>query len=383
MLKTRAIQIFEEYIQSEKTREHYMYNLIRFAIHNNLESVDLILSLDSEELKQKVEDYVILFKNKGKSPNYIRVIIFSIQSFCDSNDKMGINWKKIRRLLGKKQRPRKSRPYTTSEIKRMLNSVKSLGNKALILFLSASGVRRGAIPELKIKHLKTMSNGCLAVTVYADSDEEYTTFINKEASDALTLYLEERKHNGENIEPDHPVFRAKYTDAKVKPKIFSEPSISNLIFRAKTNAGINFDNSPNLLCHAFRRRFNTILKLNKEANNPLIERLMGHDMKLDNSYFQPTLENLFEEYQKGMSDLTIDDSERLLVERVSIEAERTQLEQERQNNKELESRMATYEKNQNEMIHVMNMIKNGDAILIGMNDDEIKIKLTPKCKVKN
>lgn len=64
MLKTRAIQIFEEYIQSEKTREHYMYNLIRFAIHNNLESVDVILSLDSEELKQKVEDKELRIKKK-------------------------------------------------------------------------------------------------------------------------------------------------------------------------------------------------------------------------------------------------------------------------------------------------------------------------------
>ncbi len=88
-MKTRAVQIFEEYIQSEKTREQYMYNLKRFTIFNNLESVDLILSIDSEELKQKIEDYVILFKNKGNSSSYIRTIIFSIQSFCESNDKMG------------------------------------------------------------------------------------------------------------------------------------------------------------------------------------------------------------------------------------------------------------------------------------------------------
>ncbi len=53
-MKTRAIQIFEEYIQSEKTREQYMYNLKRFAIFNKSESIDLILSIDREELKQKL-----------------------------------------------------------------------------------------------------------------------------------------------------------------------------------------------------------------------------------------------------------------------------------------------------------------------------------------
>lgn len=222
MLKTRAVQIFEQYIQSEKTKVHYRYHLDRFVDHYQLDSLDSILSIGNEELKEKIEDYVILFKNHGKSPNYIRVIIFSIQSFCDSNDKMGINWKKIRKLLGKKQKPRKSRPYTTSEIKRMLHSVKDLRNKSLILFLSASGVRRGAIPELQMKDLKQMPNGCLAVTVYEGSDEEYTTFINKESNDALTLYFEQRKHDGEIINLNHPVFRGKYTDATAKPKRVAE-----------------------------------------------------------------------------------------------------------------------------------------------------------------
>ncbi len=355
-MKTRPVQVFEEYIQSEKTREQYMYNLKRFAIYNKLESVDEILSIDSEELKQKIEDYVILFKNEGKGSSYIRTITFAIQSFCESNDRMGVNWKKIRKLC-KKQKPRKSRPYTTPEIKRMLNGVKSLRNKALILFLSASGVRRGAIPPLNIKDLKQMPNGCLAVTVYEGSDEEYLTFINKEANDALTLYFEERKYNGENLEINHPVFRERCGDATSKPIRLSEASITDIIVRAKTNAGVNFDNSPNLLCHAFRRRFNTILKLSKESNAPLIERLMGHDMKLDNAYFQPTEENLFKEYQKGMRDLTIDDSERLLVERANIEAEKTQLEKEIQNNRELETRMAEYEKNQTKLIDALTAIK--------------------------
>jgi integrase/recombinase XerD len=222
--------------------------------------------------------------------------------------------------------------------------------------------------------LKQMPNGCLAITVYEGSDEEYLTFINKESSDALTLYFEQRKHDGEIINLTSPVFREMSSDATVKPKRLSEASVTDIIVRAKINAGINFDNSPNLLCHAFRRRFNTILKLNKEANSPLIERLMGHDMKLDNAYFQPTFEDLFKEYQKGMSDLTIDDSERLLVERVTLEAERTQLEKERQNNKELETRMANYEETQSKLVEALRMVQNGYAIekIVG---DRIELRL--------
>ncbi|MBI1663019.1 MAG: tyrosine-type recombinase/integrase [Nitrosopumilus sp.] len=253
------------------------------------------------------------------------MILFALQSFCDANDIEGVNWKKIRRLLGKKQKPKKSRPFTTDEIKLMLGVTKELRSKAILLFLSSSGVRREALTELKIGHLKEMPNDCLAVTVYADTDEEYITFINKEAKEALTRYFEKRKKDGESLDPDHPVFRTKYTLAISKPKVVSEKTVSNLVHRAKTNSGINLNDEANMLCHAFRRRFNPILKLNNNANNPLIERLMGHDMKLDNAYFQPTIENLFEEYQKGVSNLVIDDKERVLEEKKKVEQEKEEL----------------------------------------------------------
>ena len=327
MESARSVLIFEQYIQSPKTREQYRYHIEKFVNHYQLSSFDSILSLESEELKQKIEDYVILFKNRGKSHNYIRIIIFALQSFCDSNDKFGVNWKKIRKLLGKKQKPKKSRAYTTDEVKRMLHSVKDLRSKALILFLSASGVRRGAIPELKIKHLKEMPNDCLSVTVYGDSNEEYITFLNKESKEALTLYFERRKKDGEHLDLEHPVFRNKYVLGIERASVLSEKSVSNIISRAKKNSGLDIDDSPNLLCHAFRRRFNTVLKLNREANYSLIERLMGHDMKLDNSYFQPTLDDLFNEYQKGMSDLMIDDKERIMQEKKHIESKKIQLDQ--------------------------------------------------------
>ena len=374
-MKSRVIEIFENSIDSKKTLDLYNFHLKKFAGHNNLESVDQILSIDNQELKEKVQDYVLLFKNNGKSPSYIRGITFSIQSLCDSNDKMGINWKNIRKLVGKKIRSKKSRPYTTTEIKRMLNSVRDLRNKALILFLSASGVRRGAIPDLKMKNLKQMPNGCVGITVYDGSDEEYLTFINKEANDALSIYLEQRKHRGEVITPNSPVFTSQCTNNYSKTKPISEFSISMMIGRAKKNAGINFDHAPNLLCHAFRRRFNTILKLTQNCNGPLIERLMGHDMKLDNSYFQPTEEQLFQEYCKGMADLTIDDSERLLAERKSIEVEKSKLDLEIQHNKEIKEQVNLLTVNQAKMNRIMNMIMNGDVVLVSKNNEKITLDL--------
>lgn len=220
-----------------------------------------------------------------------------------------------------------------------------------------------------------MSNGCLAVTVYEGSNEEYVTFINKESNNALSLYIEQRKHRGEIITNDSPVFTAQYTNGTTKAKPISEASISNMILRTKINAGVNFDGAPNLLCHAFRRRFNTILKLNKESNSPLIERLMGHDMKLDNSYFQPTLDDLFAEYQKGMADLTIDDSERLLAERKSIEAQKSEIEVQKQEQRSMKEQMNILAENQAKMNHIMEMIARGDVILVDKNNEKITLDL--------
>ncbi len=53
---------------------------------------------------------------------------------------------------------------------------------------------------------------------------------------------------------------------------------------------------------------------------------MGHKRGLDGSYFKPTKDELFAEYQKGMADLMINDSERVLAEKKKIEIDRTEIE---------------------------------------------------------
>ena len=62
-----------------------------------------------------------------------------------------------------------------------------------------------------------------------------------------------------------------------------------------------------------RKRFNTIVKLRPDCNLSLAERLLGHSqtIKLDNAYFKPTDDQLFEEYLKALPDLMIDEKYRL------------------------------------------------------------------------
>ena len=64
--------------------------------------------------------------------------------------------------------------------------------------------------------------------------------------------------------------------------------------------------------HAFRKRFNIVLKLNNDINVNIAEKLMGHSVKiqLDNSYLpisDPRVtEEMFKEFKKAIPELTVD-----------------------------------------------------------------------------
>ena len=52
------------------------------------------------------------------------------------------------------------------------------------------------------------------------------------------------------------------------------------------------------------------MKLNNNVNDNAIEKMMGHTNGLDGTYLQITPDRLFEEFYKGVTDLTIDSTAR-------------------------------------------------------------------------
>ena len=70
------------------------------------------------------------------------------------------------------------------------------------------------------------------------------------------------------------------------------------------------------IVYGMRKRFNTILKSNSKINMSIAEKIFGHSasIPLDNHYFKPTLDVMFEEYQKAISDLVIDETSKLKLE---------------------------------------------------------------------
>ncbi len=306
--------------------------------------------MNSKMLQEMVEDYVMEKKSQGKARSTIKTPISALELFCDAND-LAINWKKIHRLLPAQKKKSGSRSYSTEQVQKMLQATTNLRNKAIIHFLASSGVRIGALPELKIKHIRNMPQGCKVVTVYPDDVEEYFTFLTSEASQAIDDYLDKRIHDGEHLDPEHPLFREHYAIGIAKPKHLVKVSIQAIIDRILRRAGIRFGRDGSRrdvqLDHGFRKRWNTIVKTTDGVKIILAEKMFGHStptIPLDETYVDASIEKLFEEFKKVIPELTIDDSERLKFKNEKLEKENTEIEIRSARIDALERRMRIMEK---------------------------------------
>jgi len=311
----RSLLLFYSAIKSEKTKKQYDRYLEDFRKYFMIKNYDKLSQIESKKLQEMIEDFVMYHKSQNKSASFIAGKISALKLFFSMNDII-LNWDKLRKMLPEKTKPSGNQPYSTEQLQILLKNTAYPEYKALIHFMSASGVRVGCFEELKIKDLSDMPNGCKSVKVYADTVDEYVTFIHQEAVDSLNEYLQLRKRKGEQITNDSWVFCSPNDNNKPHPA----DSITSTLGRyVKKSLGREKSKSGRyniMSCHGLRKRFGTILKSNRTVNLSLAERLMGHSttIPLDNSYFKPVIEQLFDEYQKTIPELIIDDKFRLQEE---------------------------------------------------------------------
>ena len=345
----RSLLLFQNSIHSEETYRVYKYCLDKLIEHFKLRDYNALISMDSKMLQEMVEDYVMFRKSNGRSRTTINSSICSLQLFCETND-IELRWRKIRRLLPPQKKRSGSKAYTTEQVRKVLDFTPNIRNKAIIHFIAASGVRIGALPDLKIKHTREMPLGCKSVIIYSDEKEEYTAFLTSEASKALDAYLEKRSRDGEQLKPDSPLFRQNYQIGIAKPKPLARVSIQAIIDRALRRAGLRFGKDGTRrdiqLDHGFRKRWNTIVKTTDGMKIILAEKMFGHStptIPLDETYVDSTIDKLFEEYKKAIPELTIDDSERLRIRNNVLETEKSELEKVKEDKVMLEDRVARQE----------------------------------------
>jgi integrase len=363
---SRAKLRFEHYNNNENTKKSYKGHIDRFCQFHNIQDWDNLLQIESTKMKEMIEDYLIHFKELEKKPSYLKNISHALQNFLENNDYEGINFKKLRKIIGKIIKA-DVRAFTDEEV-RLIRTLTKFDNRkrAMASFMSSGAIRSGALPDLRMKDLKEFPFGCLRVIAYSDDiSEYYPAFVNREAKQDLNDWLQERKSKGEIITEDSLLFPTR----KNPHEKCTANSISQEWHRLRKQAGIN---EKGVNTHAYRRRFNTIFKVQVNANNSLIERLMGHNSQaipLDNSYFKPTEEQLFEEYCKGMIAVSTDDNEKFKVENEKLSDQIEQLNKEKESNRELSDRVKQLEKHNEQITQLLKSIQNPRIDLNGNKVD--------------
>jgi integrase len=306
-----AYDNFINTIKSKESRVTYHYNLQQFMKFLGITNPELLLNI---EVEQSIKEYIISFRDKV-SPATLHNRIASIYHFYDMND-IVINKRKISKFKAEFRRVRIDRAYTHEEIAKILE-VADLRMKVCIFLMASGGLRKGALPDLRIRNLEGNK-----LTVYENANEEYFTFVTPECSNYIKQYIEYRKRTGEEINPESYLIRNHFDDYTISKKAsgVTKYTIHTIFYHTLRKSGI----SGNVqMTHGFRKFFTTQLVQSK-VNPEIREMLLGHKIGLASCYYLPTTEQMYEEYEKAIDSLTTNEENRLRrkVEVLTIEKSR-------------------------------------------------------------
>jgi integrase len=297
----------------------------------------------------------------------IRNYVKSIKLFCEMAD-FTIAWKKITRGLPRAKSYSDDRIPTIEEIRRLLE-YPDRRIKAIVYTMASSGIRLGAWDYLKWGHIRPMEKDgeivAAKIIVYGDEEDEYYSFISKEAYQSLIDWMKYREFSGELIDENSWVMRDLW-DTRVaqgrglvtKPHKLTSIGLKKLINRAIWAQGLRkkLENGkkrhPFQAIHSFRKWFKTRCEI--AGMKPInIEKLLSHSIGISNSYYRPTDTELLEDYLKAVDSLTINKIH---------------------NNKKLEKEIDELrEKNENNEYVIKSKLQEKDDALITLSDQVMKL----------
>jgi len=348
--KLRQIIKIEDSNLADATKKEYGYRLKQFFHDSMIKSYEELIDTPSEELENTLVSYCkfLLSKVNQKTlsantvPKMFKPIKFVLDVNYREND---VRWRPIEALFPPSVRRSGYKAWNTEQIQEMLDQCNNSRNKSLIHFMASIGGRVGIHEHaLLMKHLVPMSSlnsdvmDCYAVLLYAEEDESaeekdirdsskdtvsgdsYWAFLTPEATKCLKRYHNERKRCNEIFTDDTPIFRNEYSSLRPNDAIsqLTKQAIFNIFLRClgKTSIRRTMKGRRNdiQLMHGFRKRFNTIMKLENNVNTNIAEKILGHKNGLDGVYFVPTRQQCFSEFLKAILQLTIDTRERQKIE---------------------------------------------------------------------
>jgi integrase len=334
-----AYRDFVDTCRSEATRRAYVRALYYFMSYLKLHSdaYDRLLDKDPKLIQMDICEYITYLRKRGRASASVTTYVAALNRFFVINDVTTLNWKKIKSFMGEPEKVAEDRPYTHSEIQKLLDH-SSVRNRAMILLMSSAGLRVGALPILRVKDLEPIDDYKIyKVSVYAKSRKSsYFTFCTPEARKHIDLYLDHRKRWGERLADDSPLFRTDFNpqavDRIVKP--ISTSRIRHFVTDTLRDCGLRnvslegkSQRSNIMANHGFRKFFETNA-FKAGMDHMYLRRLLGQKSGLEDAYLKLSEEDLLEGdskhvgYINVIDQLTIDESNKLRREVETLKVEK-------------------------------------------------------------
>jgi integrase len=317
---------FREFITSlhaKATRDYYIFSLKRYMKFLCVRQPKELVAKDVRLIQSDIVRYIV--EDKSVLPATMRGYVAVLKKFYVQNDVIGINWTKVTSKIPQPNTVRNDRPYTTDEINVLLDN-SDRRQKVMILLMASTGMRVGALPGLKMRHLKRIARRNLEfyqLTVYAGEREQYQVPCTPECAEAIDDYLKHRASMGETICPDTPIIREQFDTEDLfmikHPRQIKESSAARMIHDLVRKSGSRQRKTIPVgqqhgrirhdvhACHGFRKWFVTTL-MDTAIKSDYIEMWQGHKTWQRTAY---VYNELTEQYLNAIPHLTIRETNRL------------------------------------------------------------------------
>jgi integrase len=257
--------------KSEGSKRLYIWHLHKFCEYIGKKPNELV-ALKRNQAEKYSQQYADSFANV--SPRYSNLAIAVLKAFFAAN-----GFKRGKALeLETYHAPARFRitpEYipTKTEVYTMADSACSMRNKAIILTMFSTGLRNSTLRAIRCKDVaqelaRNQSN--VMIPVYPEMKEidpgackggiPYYTFTNDEASQAVRLYLKERKAKHGPIDESEPLFCSEYNQIhrdERRRKTLTSREVQIVVKLAAWRAGIADWKAVHP--HCLRKAYETVL----------------------------------------------------------------------------------------------------------------------------
>ena len=284
-------------LRSKLTADGYVRRLALFCDIAGISPSEFVRRARTrpESVRRLLSDYAVAQQTRGRSPAYIRKVLFALRSWLDHN---GVEFTRLPKIGGRDGVTIENERVPSAEDLRRLLGVLSARGRVCALLMAQSGIRPGVLGSIDASDglrfgdlmefdLTELEFGRVPFVVRIRSTRDkigkgYLTFGGPELAEAILAYTHERVARAETLTPDSPLVGAlgpgvgrEGKGPKPAGTFVSTKSITEDLREGIHRSGLSF--RPYVL----RARFATACLLGEQhgtVTRDVREFWMGHDL---------------------------------------------------------------------------------------------------------